>query len=73
MQTDNRDRKKEEESRNEYIPGVQEKATLGGAYNSGVTSDDPDEKDQIEKQGALANLKTKGDSASQGDQNNSGA
>ena len=57
MQTDKRDRQKEEEGRNEYIPGAQEKANIGGAYNTGVTSDDPDEKDEIEKKGALANLK----------------
>jgi hypothetical protein len=51
--------KPESDDRHEYIPGVQEKATLGGAYNSGVTSDDPDEKDEIEKKGSLANLKPK--------------
>lgn len=66
MQTDNRDRKKEEETRNEYIPGVQEKATLGGAFNTGVTSDDPEEKDEIEKKGALANLKPKAEGATGG-------
>jgi|GEM_PF-1276097 hypothetical protein len=30
-----------------------EKASVGGAYNSGVTSDDPEEKQAIEKQGSL--------------------
>jgi len=30
-----------------------EKASVGGAFNSGVTSDDPNEKEQIEKQGSL--------------------
>ena len=59
MQTDKRDKQKEEEHRNEYIPGVQEKTTIGGAFNSGVTSDDPEEKDQIEKKGSLAHLKPK--------------
>jgi hypothetical protein len=49
----------EADDRHEYIPGVQEKSTLGGAYNTGVTSDDPDEKDHIEKQGSLAVLKNK--------------
>lgn len=57
MQADKRDKQKEEEHRNEYIPGVQEKTTIGGAYNTGVTSDDPEEKDEIEKQGSLAHLK----------------
>lgn len=43
--------------RHEYIPGIQEKSTLGGAFNTGVTSEDPEEKEQIEKQGSLANIK----------------
>lgn len=30
-----------------------EKSRVGGDYNSGVTSDDPAEKEQIEKQGSL--------------------
>ena len=36
------------------IPGFksQEKSSLGGKYNSGVTSGDPEEKSQIEKKGA---------------------
>jgi hypothetical protein len=42
-----------------YIPGVQEKSTLGGAFNTGVTSDDPEEKREIEKKGSLAVLKPK--------------
>lgn len=46
MQIDKK--KPEDDDRHEYIPGVQEKATLGGAFNSGVTSNDPEEKDQIE-------------------------
>ena len=32
---------------------MDEKASIGGDFNSGVTSDDPDEKDQIEKQASL--------------------
>ena len=32
---------------------VNEKTSAGGSYNSGVTSDDPQEKEQIEKQGTL--------------------
>ena len=59
MQTEDRDKQKKDEGRHEYIPGVQEKSTLGGAYNTGVTSEDPEEKDHIEKQGTLANLKEK--------------
>lgn len=43
----------------EYIPGVQEKTSLGGSFNTGVTSEDPEEKEQIEKQGSLAKLKPK--------------
>jgi hypothetical protein len=35
---------------------TQEKTTLGGKFNSGVTSDDPGERDEIEKQGAMANI-----------------
>jgi hypothetical protein len=71
MQKDNRDKKETEDSRHEYIPGVQEKSTLGGAFNTGVTSDDPDEKDEIEKKGALANLKPR-TSDDESRQNNSG-
>jgi len=59
MNSDKKQRGKEDDSRHEYIPGVQEKSTIGGAYNTGVTSDDPKEKSEIEKQGALANLKPK--------------
>jgi hypothetical protein len=72
MQTDNRDKQNVDEGRNEYIPGVQEKATLGGAYNTGVTSDDPEEKEQIEKQGTLANLKPKKE-VSEGREENTGS
>jgi len=37
-------------------PRTQEKTTLGGHFNSGVTSHDPAEKDEIEKKGAMANI-----------------
>ena len=47
-----------------YIPGVQEKSTLGGKYNTGVTSHDPEEKDEIEKKGSLAILKPREDDPS---------
>lgn len=63
MQTDNKNNPKNEDSRHEFIPGVQEKTTLGGDYNNGVTSNDPEEKDEIEKQGSLAKLKGKGPDA----------
>lgn len=71
MQDNKKEPKKDpaqEEGRNEYIPGVQEKATLGGSYNSGVTSDDPEEKDEIEKKGSLANLKPKKNTSQQENQ-----
>lgn len=58
---------KEEDQRHEYIPGVQEKSTLGGEYNTGVTSDDPEEKNEIEKKGSLAVLKPKKDSKDEGE------
>lgn len=64
MQPDKKNQREEDE-RNMYIPGVQEKTTLGGAYNSGVTSDDPEEKDEIEKKGSLAVLKPKKDAEEQ--------
>ena len=35
---------------------TQEKTSLGGEFNSGVTSNDPAEKDEIEKKGAMANI-----------------
>lgn len=59
--SEDKKKKPEADDRHEYIPGVQEKSTIGGAYNSGVTSDDPAEKDEIEKKGSLANLKPKED------------
>ncbi len=43
-----------------YIPGVQEKTTLGGKYNTGVTSHDPEEKDEIEKERKSCGIKTQG-------------
>lgn len=56
MQKDDRSR---DDDHQKYIPGVQEKATLGGEHNSGVTSSDPEEKNEIEKQASLAKLKPK--------------
>jgi hypothetical protein len=41
-------------------PTPQEKTSLGGNFNSGVTSDDPSERDQIEKKGAMANIDQSG-------------
>lgn len=49
--------KKENENEKQYgsdkksVP--EEKSRVGGDYNSGVTSEDPAEKEQIEKQGSL--------------------
>ena len=42
-----------------------EKAALGGRYNSGVTSSDPDEKEQIEKQGSMGKKQPAGDNDKQ--------
>ncbi len=59
--SDDKSKKPDREDRHEYIPGVQEKTSIGGAFNSGVTSDDPAEKEEIEKKGSLANIKPKED------------
>lgn len=56
---EDKSKKPDREDRHEYIPGVQEKSTIGGAFNTGVTSDDPQEKEEIEKKGSLANIKPK--------------
>jgi hypothetical protein len=63
--------KPDREDRHEYVPGVQEKATIGGAYNTGVTSDDPQEKEEIEKKGSLAQLKPKEDKQKDEERSNS--
>jgi len=34
----------------------QEKTTIGGQFNSGVTSDDEAERAEIEKKGSMANI-----------------
>jgi hypothetical protein len=47
--THDKKNKPEADDRHEYIPGVQEKSTIGGDYNTGVTSQDPEEKQEIEK------------------------
>jgi hypothetical protein len=52
-----RKNKPDPDDRHEYIPGVQEKSTIGGTHNTGVTSHDPDEKEEIEKKASLAKLK----------------
>ncbi len=44
----------------EQQPRIQEKTTLGGDFNSGVTSHDPAEKDEIEKKGSMANIDQSG-------------
>jgi hypothetical protein len=38
---------------NKSTPVQDEKSRVGGDYNSGVTSEDPAEKDEIEKQASL--------------------
>jgi hypothetical protein len=58
---DKKDDRRMNDDHQEYIPGVQEKSTIGGAYNTGVTSSDPEEKEQIEKKASLAKLKPKDD------------
>jgi hypothetical protein len=63
---ENKKNKPDAEGRHQYIPGVQEKSTIGGAYNTGVTSDDPEEKEEIEKKGSLAVLKPKEDRENEG-------
>lgn len=57
------ERKNGNQSRNEseyQAPTPQEKTSLGGDFNSGVTSHDPSEKDEIEKKGAMANIDQSG-------------
>ena len=44
----------------ESSPRIQEKTTINGDFNSGVTSNDPAERDEIEKKGALANIDQSG-------------
>jgi hypothetical protein len=45
----------------EYQPvAPQEKTSLGGDFNSGVTSHDAGERDEIEKKGAMANIDQSG-------------
>lgn len=49
------------DNESEYQPATpQEKTSIGGDFNSGVTSHDPSEKDEIEKKGALANIDQSG-------------
>lgn len=53
----------EETATEHNVHSTQEKTTLVGAHNSGVTSDDPVRKEEIEKKGTLAEDK---DQPSQG-------
>jgi hypothetical protein len=64
--THDKKNKPEADDRHEYIPGVQEKSTIGGDYNTGVTSQDPEEKQEIEKKGSLANLKPRENKENEG-------
>ena len=43
-----------DENANQFIPGANEKTSLGGEFNSGVTSHDPEERNEIEKKGSMA-------------------
>ena len=45
-----------ENNRSEFLHQPQEKTTLGGDFNSGVTSNDAMEKEEIEKKGGMANI-----------------
>jgi len=58
--------KRMDDDHQKYIPGVQEKTTLGGLHNTGVTSSDPEEKEEIEKKGNFAKLKPKDEGADRG-------
>jgi hypothetical protein len=54
------DRVKSDKEKEQVQPHqMDEKASIGGDYNSGVTSDDPEEKDQIEKQASLGKAQPK--------------
>jgi len=66
LMTEERKNKPEADDRHEYIPGVQEKSTIGGKHNTGVTSEDPEEQEQIEKKGSMATLKPKEDRENEG-------
>ena len=61
MTESNRNRQNEPVASNqENVPREQlkpqEKTNLGGDFNSGVTSNDPAERDEIEKKGGMANI-----------------
>lgn len=45
--------KKEDANQTTKKTVEEEKSRIGGDYNSGVTSDDPTEKEEIEKQASL--------------------
>lgn len=47
-------------TKTEYVQQTQEKTSLGGDFNSGVTSNDDAEKEEIQKKGALANIDQSG-------------
>ncbi|HUQ66996.1 MAG TPA: hypothetical protein VM101_12625 [Flavitalea sp.] len=64
--TNNKKHTPEADDRHEYIPGAQEKTSIGGKHNTGVTSEDPEEKEEIEKKGSLAVLKSKEGSENEG-------
>ena len=49
---------------------TEEKSRVGGDYNSGVTSEDPAEKEQIEKQGSLGKHQPKSQKEKEGENKN---
>ena len=62
MNTDKKDtpmsNQEERDQLKEFV--TQEKTSLGGEFNSGVTSQDDAEREEIEKKGAMANIDQSG-------------
>lgn len=61
MNTDKKENLTNQEERDQLKEFVtQEKTSLGGEFNSGVTSQDDTERTEIEKKGAMANIDQSG-------------
>jgi hypothetical protein len=61
MNTDKKDNLTNQEERDQLKEfTTQEKTSLGGDFNSGVTSQDDAEREEIEKKGAMANIDQSG-------------
>ena len=61
MNTDKKDNLSNQEERDQLKEFItQEKTSLGGDHNSGVTSQDDAEREEIEKKGAMANIDQSG-------------